>query len=359
MATGRTATGALVLATLLVAAGCERVQVARLYALHLGESPGPEAWRAALPLPLKAGGGNLNGLNRRLADLAVDTDAVHLGSASCHHGPPITAPVLLKARAFYTDDAVHLEVRWDDSTADTLPRFWRRGPAGWELADTDEDGLAILWSRATGPFGCQEACHMRDVAIRQGEVIDLRSMFLAEPAAWEEAWVWKPSVGASALILGEQGFVTVAGETYRAVNSAVAGDPGLSPETRRAGTFGPEDRPARDADGRPLGALAARAPAYLFPRGDLRGGLSATAERTGEGWRVVLRRALQAGEKRQSFAPGGSYRFGVALFDATSTNHHIVRDAQTLELIAREPAVRAPAAGPVGGDPLREPAGMF
>jgi hypothetical protein len=88
---------------------------------------------------------------------------------------------------------------------------------------------------------------MRDFAIRQGELVDQRAMFLVNEGDWEETWIWKPTQGAQALTLGPQGFLTSRGEVYRTLNSVVASDPALSPEARRAGTFGAEDRPLSDA----------------------------------------------------------------------------------------------------------------
>jgi len=327
------ATWALIL---LALGSCGEVRVDRLFALHLSRAPDESDWSATLPLPLKSGGGSIHGTNARLAELELDTDAVHLGSASCHHGPPITSPVPVEARAYYTDRELFLDVRWEDPTGDTLPKAWERGPAGWRLGAADEDGIAILWSRTAGPFGCQEACHMRDFAIRQGELVDERAMFLVDQGDWEETWVWKPAQGGQALTLGLQGFVTSRGATYRTLNSVAANDPTLTPEARRAGTFGPEDRPLSDAAGRPLSTGAAGAPAYLYAE-NAGGGLSTVAERTKRGWRVIFARALEAGSGRQAFRPGESYRFGVAVFDATSINHHIVRDTKTLQLVAPAP----------------------
>ena len=316
----------------------------------LAHAPTENAWSATLPLPLKSGGGAIHGTNARLAELELDTDAVHLGSASCHHGPPITSPVPAEARAFYTGRELFLDVRWEDPTEDTVPKAWERGPAGWRLGEGDEDGIAILWSRAAGPFGCQEACHMRDFAIRQGELVDQRAMFLVNEGDWEETWIWKPSQGAQALTLGPRGFLTSHGEVYRTLNSAAAFDPTLTPEARRAGTFGPDDRPLGDAAGRPLPASAASAPAYRYARDPGGGGITAVAERTRRGWRVVFSRTLDVGPGRQAFRAGESHHFGVAVFDATSVNHHIVRDTKTLQLVA--PPAKAP---PVG----EEPAGIL
>jgi hypothetical protein len=238
-----------------------------------------------------------------------------------------------EAWAFYTDRELFLDVRWEDSTEDALPRTWERGPTGWRLGDADEDGIAILWSRTAGPFGCQEACHMRDFTIRQGELVDQRAMFLEGAGDWEETWIWKPAQGAQSLTLGARGFLTSDGEVYRTLNSAAAVNQALTPEARRAGTFGPDDRPLGDAEGLPLQADAASAPAYRYARNPGGGGLTAVAERTRRGWRVVFSRALEAGPGRQTFVPGESHRFGVAVFDATSVNHHIVRDTKTLQLM--------------------------
>jgi len=322
---------------LLALCSCVDVRVDRLFALHLAHAPVERTWSATLPLPLKSGGGSIHGTNARLAELELDTDAVHLGSASCHHGPPITSPVFAEARAFYTDRELFLEVRWEDITDDTVPKVWERSPAGWRLGDADQDGIAILWSRTAGPFGCQEACHMRDFSIRQGELVDQRAMYLVNQGDWEETWIWKPTQGAQALTLGPRGFLTSRGETYRTLNSAAAFDPALTPEARRAGTFGPEDRPLGDAAGRPLSDAATGAPAYRYAENAGGGGLTAVAERTSRGWRVVFTRNLEAGPGRQAFLPGESYHFGVAIFDATSVNHHIVRDTKTLQLVAPLP----------------------
>ena len=344
MGAGRAARAAAHGAGLHALFACARVVVDRLYAVHLQQPPGEGSWAATIPLALKSGGGTIHGTNARLAELELDTDAVHLGSASCHHGPPITSPVPVEVRAFYTDRELFLDVRWDDPTEDRVPKAWQRGPEGWRLDEGDQDGVAILWSRTAGPFGCQEACHMRDFAIRQGELVDQRAMFLVGEGDWEETWVWKPSQGAQALTLGPRGFLTARGETYRTLNSTAAHDVSLTPEARRAGTFGPADSPGSDADGRPLPPGTESVPAYRYASGD--GGLAAAARRTGRGWRVVFSRALEAGPGRQGFTPAGRYRFGVAVFDATSTNHHIVRDTQVFVPIS--PAAAAP--GEAGED---------
>jgi len=334
---------------LLALCSCSDLRVDRLYALRLAHAPTERAWSATLPLPLKSGGGAIHGTNARLAELELDTDAVHLGSASCHHGPPITSPVPAEARAFYTDRELFLDLRWEDPTNDTVPRAWERGPAGWRLGDGDEDGIAILWSRTAGPFGCQEACHMRDFSIRQGELVDLRAMYLVNQGDWEETWIWKPTQGAQALTLGLLGFATSHGDIYRTINSTAAFDPALTPEARRAGTFGPEDRPLSAAAGGALPPGAASAPAFRYAENTGGGGLTAVAERTTRGWRVVFTRALEAGPGRQAFVPGESYHFGVAIFDSTSVNHHIVRDTKTLQLVATPAPAQPPAGDGSGG----------
>ncbi len=351
----------LILAFLALFPACEELTADRLIAIPAAEFTDGRDWPPSLPLYLKAGGGNINGINRRLQELQLDTDPVHVGSASCHHGPPITSPVFLEARAFYTGSEIGVEVRWEDPTEDTAPKAWVRTADGWALGEGDQDGIAILWSRTGGTFGCQEACHMSDFSLRAGELIDLRAMFLEKEGDWEEAWVWKPSEGAQALLLGKDGFVSHdSGRAYRTLNSAVAADSSLRPEARRAGTFGPGDRPLYGEGGTPPDTGDLKAPAYLFSGKKGGGGLVSFAERTGEGWGVVFRRALDAGEGRQAFRPGGRYRFGLAVFDATSTDHHLVRDTQLLELFV--PPEAPPPAGEGGDDPgdgHRDEGGIF
>jgi hypothetical protein len=338
MGTGKLARR-LFLGLLLFLPSCRQVEVADLYALRLDNPPSDAHWEAALPLRVKGGGGNIYGRNERLEELQRDTDAVHKGSASCHHGPPVTDPIFLEARAYYTVNEIFLEVRWEDPTVNTDARLWEKTGEGWNLGDDDEDGVAILWSRVAGPFGCQEACHMTDFSLRQGELVDLRAMRMADAGQWEEAWVWKAAQGSRALVLDASGFTTAeGGKTFRVQNSALAADTSLPPEARRAGTFGPDDSPRISAEDEGGAKGAGTAPAYLYTGDDGDGGLTASPERVGKLWRVVFSRSLEEGERRQAFRPGERYRFGIAVFDATSTNHHIVRDTQTLHLVVSQPS---------------------
>jgi len=180
---------------------------------------------------------------------------------------------------------------------------------------------------------------MSDFSLRQGEVVDLRGMRMARAGEWEEAWIWKAAQGSRALILDSSGFTTAGGErvTYRRLNSTVAADTSLPAEARRAGTFGPGDSPGVIGNDGGNAEEYGTAPAYLYDGEDGGGGLTAHSERRGRGWRVVFSRGLEAREERQTFRPGERYRFGVAVFDATSTNHHIVRDTQVLDLVLPNP----------------------
>lgn len=326
---------AVVAACLAVAApACRHVDVDAVYAVRLGAPPDEAHWDLAVPRLMKAGGGSVHGRLPVLAGVELDTDAVHGASASCHHGPPVTHPVALEARAWYTADRLWLDLRWEDGSADRVPRSWRRAAAGgaWEIAPDDEDGVAVLWSRSGGRFGCQEACHQRDFAVRGGSLVDVRSMFAAEGAPREEAWVWKPSLGGRELFLESGGFTNPAGEPYRVLNSRVATDPSLGTEARAARTFGRDDGPTEDTAGLPVSAATLEAPAARWapPGGSL---VEARAARTRRGWRVVFSRPLNPGEGREAFVPGQRRRFGVAIFDGTSVNHHVVRDAQAFELM--------------------------
>lgn len=338
--------GAPLLAALALAS-CHPVEADRLYALP--QEAGQGAVVAALPLRLKAGGGHVAGA-ARFAELELDTDAVHKVAASCHHGPPVTSPVPLQVRAAYDDRDLVVEVSWRDATRDLEPLAWEREPEGWRLGAADEDGVAILWSRGGGRFGCQEACHMSGFAVRDGTVVDLRSMRLAGPGASEEVWVWKSAAGARELILGERGFLTAGGESFRRPNSAVAADESLRTGARAAAAYGEGDRPVWNAAGDALDPGARRAPAYLHAPPGPAPLLAAEAEHRRGWWRVTFRRRLEAGEGRQRFSPGERYRFGLAIFDSTSTDHHLVRDKQLLELVVpkpdRTPAEPGPAEGP-------------
>jgi hypothetical protein len=326
-------------ALLLAAGACARLEVDAVYAVRLAAPPRDADWDFAVPRLVKAGGGSVHGRPPVLAGLDLDTDAVHGAAASCHHGPPVTHPTPVEIRAFYTDTDIFVDVRWSDATEDRTPRAWRRTATGWEIAQDDEDGIALLWSGpAAGRFACQEACHQSDFAVRSGSLVDVRSMFLAEDGAREEAWVWKPSLAGRDLIIGRSGFTTPAGEPYAVRNSRVARDESLGPEARRAGTFGAQDAPLTDAAGGPVTAATLTAPAYRWAPAGSGSLLAAHAERRGKGWRVVFSRPLAGGPGRQRFEPGEVGRFGVAVFDGTSVNHHVVRDTQTFRVVAPRPA---------------------
>lgn len=323
-----------------LAAACSRIEVDAVYALRLTAPPTEAAWDLAVPRHVKAGGGSVHGRPPVLAGLELDTDAVHGASASCHHGPPVTHPTPVQLRAYYTERDLYLDVRWEDPTEDRVPRSWTRGADGWEVAPDDEDGVAILWSAGTGRFGCQEACHQSDFTVRGGSLVDLRSMFLAEEGAREEAWVWKPSLGGRQLLIDRTGFVTPSGQPYRLLNSRVATDPALGPEARRAGVFGKQDAPLTAEGGRAVTAATRSAPAARWAPAGAGDRVSARAERWRRGWRVVFTRPLAAGDGVVSFSPGQRYRFGLASFDGTSVNHHVARDTQLFEVVAPVAALR-------------------
>lgn len=320
---------------ILAATSCSRIDVDAVYAVRLDAPPTEAAWDLAMPRLVKAGGGSVHGRLPVLAGLELDTDAVHGASASCHHGPPVTHPTPVQLRSYYTERDLYLDVRWEDTTADSTPRSWTRtGDGGWEIAPDDEDGVAILWSSIAGRFGCQEACHQSDFAVRGGSLVDVRSMFLAEEGAREEAWVWKPSLAGRQLLIDRTGFKTPSGVPYSTVNSRIARDETLGPEARRAGMFGKQDAPLTDGEGNPLTAATRIAPASRWAQAGAGNRVTARAERWRRGWRVVFTRPLDDTAGEASFRPGERHRFGIAIFDGTSVNHHVVRDTQVFEIVA-------------------------
>jgi len=326
--------GTVLAVCLTFTVACARIDVDAVYAVRLDAPPTEAAWDQAVPRLVKAGGGSIHGRAPVLAGLELDTDAVHGASASCHHGPPVTHPTPVSLRAYHTERDLYLDVRWEDATEDRVPRSWKRTAAGWEIAPDDEDGVAILWSSNSGRFGCQQACHQSDFAVRSGSLVDVRTMFLADEGAREEAWVWKPSLGGRRLLIDRTGFTTPAGQPYSTVNSRSAHDDSFGPEARRAGMFGKQDAPIADGNGRPVTAATRTAPASRWAPAGEDGRITARAERRRQGWRVVFRQPLAPGGEAMSFRSGQRYRFGVAIFDGTSVNHHVVRDTQIFEVVA-------------------------
>ena len=104
--------------------------------------------------------------------------------------------------------------------------------------------------------------------------------------------------------------------------------PSGTSETRRARTFGRDDRPALAPPG-----AADEAPAWIWGDGVGGGDLGAAGQRTVDGWRVLFSRPRELAGRRQAFRPGETVAFGVAVFDGTATDHHIVRDTRELRLL--------------------------
>ncbi len=299
----------------LPAAGC-RSPTDRVYALPLERPPAETDWAGAPALRVQAAGGRTTRAN----ETAVDADAVHRSTASCHHGTG-APPVDVEIRAFYTGARLYLRLSWTDPTLDAGPG-WRWDGRAWRRRPPGQDGAAVLWGPDEPQFRCARACHLVD--FRKAGPMAFVDYRMATPPAWGtlDLWVWKAGWG------------RVAG---------AADDMGLGPAGRQPDRPGERFPPnlAEDGGGGPLrvprAEPGAEAPAFL-DRGAQPGRDEVRAQGRWDGgrWEVTFSRALRGRDPGDVvLEPGGLYRVGLAFLDGVSEDHNAVPDPVRLWLVPR------------------------
>ncbi|MCM2265764.1 MAG: ethylbenzene dehydrogenase-related protein [Desulfuromonadales bacterium] len=315
--------------SVLLLAGCKEELSDRLYVLKLDHPPTTVEWERALPRLVTVRGGRPH----KLPSFAeIDEDTVHVTTASCHHGSRLPDPIKVDMRAFYTARDLYLRLVWKDATPDRALMEWTFDGARWKNSGSQEDGFGLMWDPAGqfAQFTCSYACHIKDFGVSRSSFHASNKMRLAQEDAWLDLWNWKADRTArygfaDDRFLDQEGMKgDVPGEIFRP-NSRQG-----QAAAEAAQPFGDNDQPLHDDDHRPIGEgnplPGRRAPGYLVerPTGG-RADVVASAEHRNGTWRVVLRRALDTGDRRDvTFVPGDSrgIAFGLAVMDHTLFEHY-------------------------------------
>lgn len=320
--------------------GCREVSADRLYALKLDHDPIVADWERALPRVVTVRGGRPH----RLPSFSeIDDDTVHVTTASCHHGSRLPDPIHVDVRAFYTDHELFLRLSWKDATPDRALMEWVYDGERWKNTGSQEDGFGLMWD-ANGQFPqftCSYACHIQDFGVSRSSFHASNKMRLAREGAWLDLWNWKADrtarLGfADDRFLDQEGMKgDLPGELFRPNSQWGEASAGS------AQSFGEADRPLYDDKLRPAGDRVhppgSRAPGYLVERpSGGRADVTATAGHDGGQWNVVLRRALDTGDRRDvTFVPGNrqGVAFGLAVMDHTLFEHYASMAPERLVLL--------------------------
>jgi len=315
--------------SVLLLAGCKEELSDRLYALKLDHSPSTVEWERALPRVVTVRGGRPH----KLPSFAeIDEDTVHVTTASCHHGSRLPDPIKVDMRAFYTDRDLYLRLTWKDATPDRALMEWMFDGERWQNTGSQEDGFGLMWEPAGqfAQFTCSYACHIKDFGVNRSSFHASNKMRLAQEGVWLDLWNWKADRTA------RYGFADDRFIDQEGMKGDVPGEI-FKPNSRQGqaaaeGTqpFGESDQPLYAGDRRPVGdgppVPGLRAPGYLVerPAGGRADVLAAAEHRNGT-WSVVLRRALDTGDRRDvTFVPGDTRgtAFGLAVMDHTLFEHY-------------------------------------
>jgi hypothetical protein len=335
---------------LLVAiAACREIDGDRLYALRLVQPPTAADWERALPRLVTVKGGQLHKLNP-LPD--IDSDTVHVTTASCHHGATLPAPLVVDMRAFYTDSDLYLRLSWADSTCDDAIRRWVYDGTAWQASPALEDGFGIVWdAQRTFPrFTCSYACHIDNFGVSGANFHATNRMKLAQPGVWLDLWNWK-AARTDRLGFADDRFIDAGG-----MHGDVAGEIFTeNSRNRRASLppeaiFAPGDMPLQDGDGIPVGKefrpVGSAAPGYLTERPlSGRADVAAFGNFAAGRWTVVLCRRLDTADPHDvRFLPGdrSGIPFGLSVMDNTLKEHYASVAEERLVLLPPTASDRLP-----------------
>jgi len=330
----------ILLLLLALPAGCRDLGADRLYALHLDHPPLDADWQRALPREVFVRGGREHKVD---AFPDIDSDTVHVTTASCHHGSALPDPVAVDLRAFYTDTDLYLRLSWADPTHDDSFMHWRSDGEAWHNARGLEDGFGIMWDakRSFADFTCSYACHIKDFGVNSASFHARNTMRLARPGTMTDLWNWK------AERTGRYGFADDRFLDTEGMHGDIAGE--LFRENSVAATrhdaertpFDEGDKPVYDGEGAPVDGrffpAGSTVPGYLTDRvsGD-RADVHAVSRWENGRWTVILHRRLQTGSAKDvAFVPGESkgIPFGLALMDNTLYEHYASTTQESLVLL--------------------------
>ena len=303
---------------------------------------------------VRVAAGTMNPLDALWADapalevaLALDSEAGDLPVFAGYTFPPVEQVTL---RAVFTEDMIYILSIWPDDTMNTNRRAWTFDGTAWTQNRLNEDRISFMFNitgnRQFDALGCAGACHAAssDMPAYMG--------FPPDSADAVDMWHWKASRTAPAGWADDQwaGAYVAAEETGRANDARESG--GYSDNRNEAGDAPSFVYPEGATPGSPLLRSSAVAfdPTMSFPagytvpgyvisrpvgsRGDVASASIHMTDQDGRGWwYVVQARALNTGNPEDAvFAPGGSYTFGVAVFNNGGDALHTVSERLVLAI---------------------------
>ena len=246
--------------------------------------------------------------------------------------------------AAFNDTDLWILAAWTDDTMNVGRNSWTWDGSTWVNNGGNEDRLGLMFGIAPPAefetAGCFAACHTASEPNYMG--------FPEGSTNTTDLWYWKASRTAPASYADDQ-WVTVADLSAEEVTgrqndekesggySDNRNEPGdgpaftYSPEALYGGALTPDSAVA--VEGQEL-FWGQTVPGYVVSRpvgsrGDVEAASFYVRDVAGGGrWFVVLHRALNTGNPDDAtLAPGNDYPFGVAVFNNTGGNHHMVSAA--------------------------------
>jgi hypothetical protein len=258
-----------------------------------------------------------------------------------------TGPVDVKMQALYSDTDIWFRFQWADATNNNLPNQWVFDGTKFSSASNTSDRLGLYWEIApVSDFearGCLANCHKGE-----NQTIDKWYMVAPGPSDLLELWQW---TAASSAPMNQVNDYSLKGaqsgdptsSAYR--ESAIVADPGTGGTTsntnatgdgpkvmqdpsKTAPLYGPNYLAVSEAvtlDASKLKAGDKISKTQLAPWvGDRADVESKTSWASGQ-YTVVFHRKLNTGNPDDArFTVGGTFPFGLAVWDALDQENHTV-----------------------------------
>lgn len=316
----------------------------RLYALKLDSPPNEFDWENAQPFIVVAKNGNLHELHKAVD---VDADSVHTSTASCHHAAPIAPPVTITLKAYYTKDELFLKVKWLDLTKDDAMFEYEFSDDKWNTSKKLEDALGIMWDLSYGkkPFNCSIACHATDWKLKDYSLVSKFRMGI-KGSDMVDLWNWSAYRTntfnfADDRYINEDGVLPDTPSRIYFYNTDRVTSAPVAESARDITPLSEGDTPVYDYNGMKIAdgywMLTGKAPGIriVMPNGN-RADVRALGAYEKSKWEVTFSRALINEDNKDvtfNVKRDNIYKFGLAVFDNTLTNHYAVEEPVELVFV--------------------------
>jgi Ethylbenzene dehydrogenase len=256
------------------------------------------------------------------------------------------APVDVKVQALYNDSDIWFRFQWSDATNNNLPNYWQYDGTKFTTVANTSERLGLYWEMApVADFearGCLALCHKGT-----GDTIDKWYMIAPNPTDQLDLWQWTAAssafTGGTDYHIGGAQSGDPTSSAYR--ESAIAPDPGTGGTVTNANAtndgpkvmqdpskttplYGPNYLVVSEAVTLDVTKLKAgdkisktQLAPFVGDRADIE---SKVAWANGQ-YTVVFHRKLDTGNPDDvKFTVGGTFTFGLAVWDALDQENHTV-----------------------------------